>query len=225
MDNSIQHHVIYIHGFNSSPGSFKALQLKAFVEQNKLDLQYHAPMLSHWPEQAMETLEDLLESIKACDQHTGKITRILLVGSSLGGFYSTYLMARYPGLKAVLINPAVYPQELLPAYLGLNENLYTGEQYQLTQDHMQQLRRLHMAEPACTQNIKVLLQSDDEVLDYHRAENYYRQAEVVVIEGGDHGFQNFEQYFTMMLDFAGIDYPEQLAMPEENYVLSLRALV
>jgi predicted esterase YcpF (UPF0227 family) len=225
VDNSIQHHVIYIHGFNSSPGSFKALQLKAFVEQNKLDLQYHAPMLSHWPEQAMETLEDLLESIKACDQHTGKITRILLVGSSLGGFYSTYLMARYPGLKAVLINPAVYPQELLPAYLGLNENLYTGEQYQLTQDHMQQLRRLHMAEPACTQNIKVLLQSDDEVLDYHRAENYYRQAEVVVIEGGDHGFQNFEQYFTMMLDFAGIDYPEQLAMPEENYVLSLRALV
>lgn len=225
MDNSIQHHVIYIHGFNSSPGSFKALQLKAFVEQNKLDLQYHAPMLSHWPEQAMETLEDLLESIKACDQHTGKITRILLVGSSLGGFYSTYLMARYPGLKAVLINPAVYPQELLPAYLGLNENLYTGEQYQLTQDHMQQLRRLHMAEPACTQNIKVLLQSDDEILDYHRAENYYRQAEVVVIEGGDHGFQNFEQYFTMMLDFAGIDYPEQLAMPEENYVLSLRALV
>jgi len=225
VDNSIQHHVIYIHGFNSSPGSFKALQLKAFVEQNKLDLQYHAPMLSHWPEQAMETLEDLLESIKACDQHTGKITRILLVGSSLGGFYSTYLMARYPGLKAVLINPAVYPQELLPAYLGLNENLYTGEQYQLTQDHMQQLRRLHMAEPACTQNIKVLLQSDDEILDYHRAENYYRQAEVVVIEGGDHGFQNFEQYFTMMLDFAGIDYPEQLAMPEENYVLSLRALV
>ena len=71
----------------------------------------------------------------------------------------------------------------------------------------------------------MLLQSDDEVLDYHRAENYYRQAEVVVIEGGDHGFQNFEQYFTMMLDFAGIDYPEQLAMPEENYVLSLRALV
>ena len=61
MDNSIQHHVIYVHGFNSSPGSFKALQLKAFVEQNKLDLQYHAPMLSHWPEQAMETLEDLLE--------------------------------------------------------------------------------------------------------------------------------------------------------------------
>lgn len=225
MDNSIQHHIIYVHGFNSSPGSFKALQLKAFVEQNQLDLQYHAPMLSHWPEQAMASLQELLTSIKAQDQAAGKITRILLVGSSLGGFYSTYLMARYPGLKAVLINPAVFPQELLPAYLGLNENLYTGEQYELTQDHMQQLRKLHMAEPACCQNIKVLLQTNDEVLDYHRAENYYCQADVQTIEGGDHGFQNFEQHFTMMLDFAGIGYPEQLTMPEEDEVLKLRALV
>lgn len=225
MDNQIQHHIIYVHGFNSSPGSFKALQLKAFVEQNQLDLQYHSPMLSHWPEKAMDALEDLLEQIKADDQAAGKITRILLVGSSLGGFYSTYLMARYPGLKAVLINPAVFPQELLPAYLGLNENLYTGEQYELTQDHMQQLRKLHLAEPACTQNIKVLLQTDDEVLDYRRSENYYRQADVQIIEGGDHGFQNFEQHFTTLLDFAGISYPEQLTMPEEDEVLKLRALV
>lgn len=225
MDNSIQHHIMYVHGFNSSPGSFKALQLKAFVEQNQLDLKYHAPMLSHWPEKAMDALEDLLEQIKADDQANGKITRILLVGSSLGGFYSTYLMARYPGLKAVLINPAVFPQELLPAYLGLNENLYTGEQYELTQDHMQQLRKLHMAEPACTQNIKVFLQTDDEVLDYRRAENYYRQADVTIIEGGDHGFQNFEQHFTTLLDFAGIRYPEQLTMPEEAEVLKLRETV
>ncbi|MDX1398643.1 MAG: YqiA/YcfP family alpha/beta fold hydrolase [Oceanospirillum sp.] len=225
MDNSIQHHIMYVHGFNSSPGSFKALQLKAFVEQNQLDLKYHAPMLSHWPEKAMDALEDLLEQIKADDQANGKVTRILLVGSSLGGFYSTYLMARYPGLKAVLINPAVFPQELLPAYLGLNENLYTGEQYELTQDHMQQLRKLHMAEPACTQNIKVFLQTDDEVLDYRRAENYYRQADVTIIEGGDHGFQNFEQHFTTLLDFAGIRYPEQLTMPEEAEVLKLRETV
>jgi len=225
VDNSIQHHIMYVHGFNSSPGSFKALQLKAFVEQNQLDLKYHAPMLSHWPEKAMDALEDLLEQIKADDQANGKITRILLVGSSLGGFYSTYLMARYPGLKAVLINPAVLPQELLPAYLGLNENLYTGEQYELTQDHMQQLRKLHMAEPACTQNIKVFLQTDDEVLDYRRAENYYRQADVTIIEGGDHGFQNFEQHLTTLLDFAGIRYPEQLTMPEEAEVLKLRETV
>lgn len=225
MDNPIQHHIVYVHGFNSSPGSFKALQLKAFIEQNQIDARYHAPMLSHWPEQAMATLQALLKDLKSQDQQADKITRILLVGSSLGGFYSTYLMARHPGLKAVLVNPAVFPQELLPAYLGLNENLYTGEQYQLTQDHMQQLRHLHMAEPACTQNIKVLLQSDDEVLDYRRAENYYRQADVTVLKGGDHGFQNFEQHFTMMLDFAGITYPEQLIMPEEAYVLSLRASV
>jgi len=225
VDNPIQHHIIYVHGFNSSPGSFKALQLKAFIEQNQLEPIYHAPMLSHWPEKAMEALEDLLEEIKSSDQAKGKITRILLVGSSLGGFYSTYLMARYPGLKAFLINPAVFPQELLPAYLGLNTNLYTGEQYELTQDHMQQLRHLHLAEPACTQNIKVLLQADDEILDYRRAENYYRQADVTVIPGGDHGFQNFEQHFTDLLDFAGISYPDQLTMPEDDVVLKLREQV
>lgn len=225
MDTPIQHHIIYVHGFNSSPGSFKALQLKAFVEQNQLDLHYHSPMLSHWPQQAMETLEDLLEQIKADDHAAGKVTRILLVGSSLGGFYSTWLMSRYPGLKAALINPAVFPQELLPAYLGLNTNLYTGEQYELTQDHMQQLRKLHLAEPACCQNIKVFLQTDDEVLDYRRAENYYRQADVTIIEGGDHGFQNFEQHFTTLLDFAGIGYPEQLTLPEEAEVLKLRETV
>ena len=90
---------------------------------------------------------------------------------------------------------------------------------------MQQLRKLHLAEPACTQNIKVILQTDDEVLDYRRAENYYRQADVMVIEGGDHGFQNFEQHFTTVLDFAGISYPDQLTMPEDDEVLRLRSQV
>lgn len=225
MDTQIQHHLIYVHGFNSSPGSFKALQLRLFAEQNQLDLTYHAPMLSHWPEQAMAALESLLQDIREQARQQEKVARILLVGSSLGGFYSTWLMSRYPGLKAVLINPAVFPQELLPAYLGTNTNLYTGEQYELTRDHMQQLRHLHMAEPACCQNIWVLLQTGDEVLDYRRAENYYRQATVELIEGGDHGFIHFERYFSRMLAFAGIACPENPVMPEESEVLALRAQI
>jgi len=200
-----EYHLVYIHGFNSSPGSFKAQQLEAFVQLNKLAVQVHIPQLSHWPEQAMGQLTDLLETLSG---------RVLLIGSSLGGFYSTALLARYPEIKAVLVNPAVAAHDLLPAYLGPNENLYTGEKYQLTLEHMQQLKALYLSEVVGAERMLVLLQTEDETLDYRQAEQYYQNARLEIELGGNHSFERFEDKLESILQFGDIPYNRPLVKPD-----------
>lgn len=196
-------HLIYIHGFNSSPLSFKARQLKAHIHANQLDVKVHCPELSHWPEKAMQQLIELIKSL------SGEIT---LVGSSLGGFYSTALLAQQPKLKAVLVNPAVAPHRLLPAYLGDNENLYSGERYQLTLDHMHQLEQLYLAKPIGCERMLVLLQTADETLNYLDAVEYYAGAQLDISIGGSHGYDQFENKLAQLLDFADIDYQSPLTL-------------
>ena len=100
--------LIYIHGFNSSPASAKAQLVKARLEAKGRGAEYAAPALPHSPARAAEMLDRLVR------QHPGAA----LVGSSLGGYYATYLAEKY-GLKAALLNPAVRPYDLLKDHLGV----------------------------------------------------------------------------------------------------------
>src|SRR5688572_7024988 len=109
--------LIYIHGFNSSPASSKAQLLKARLEVLGRGAEFAAPALPHSPAQAAVLLDALVA------RHPGAA----LVGSSLGGFYATYF-AEKRGLKAVLLNPAVRPYELLRGELGVQRNFHTGEE-------------------------------------------------------------------------------------------------
>src|SRR5512145_1004181 len=108
--------LIYIHGFNSSPASAKAQVLKARLASLGRGAELAAPALPPSPVQAAALLDALAL------QHRGAA----LVGSSLGGYYATWLAEKH-GMRAVLLNPAVRPYELLGAYLGVQQNLYTGE--------------------------------------------------------------------------------------------------
>lgn len=183
---------VYIHGFNSSPASIKARQLEAKLQSLGRGAEFACPALSHWPREAMRQLEALIEG------HAPE--SVALVGSSLGGFYATWLTERH-GCRAVLVNPAVQAHLGLEAYLGPQRNLYTGETYELTREHLEQLRALHVASPKRIDRYFLMVTTGDEVLDYRAAVDKYTGARQLVIQGSDHGFAEFEQHLDAVIAF------------------------
>ncbi len=186
--------ILYLHGLNSSPLSQKASQLARALETMGAREQLKVPALHHHPRQAMLQLE----------AEVAELGRPLLVGSSLGGYYATHLAERF-GLKALLINPAVAPHRRFDGYLGPQTNLYTGEVWQLTEDHVTALAELETPAPEDAERYQVWLQTGDETLDYRQAADFYRGCALRIQAGGDHGFQGFAERLPALLAFAGFD--------------------
>lgn len=183
--------ILYIHGFNSSPLSTKAQLTKAYFAEHFMDIGFHCPQLPSNPKAAIELLAGIIE------QQPNE--RWALMGSSLGGYFSTYLAEKF-GIKAVLINPAVKPYELLADYIGEQQNPYTHERYQVEASHMDDLQQL-----SCKIIEKkyylVMVQSGDEVLDYRQAVAKYKNCELVVQQGGDHSFVDYDKMLPQIADF------------------------
>jgi len=186
--------LIYLHGFNSSPGSHKAQVLQRYMEERGLGDQYCCPALPHLPKRAIAAVEAEIA------RHAR--TSITLIGSSLGGFYSTYLAERHD-VRAVLINPAVYPHEDLRAFLGVQRNLHTQRQYELTEAHLRQWEKLYLP-TVRPQRYVLLVETGDETLDYRDAVKKYQGARQIVIEGGDHSLASFPEHIPLILEFAGL---------------------
>lgn len=189
--------ILYIHGFNSAPESKKATQLSSLMQRIGLGEQLRVPALHHHPREAIAQLEAAIS----------ELDRPLLVGSSLGGYYATYLADQHD-LKALLVNPAVSPHRMFDGYLGTQTNLYSGETWELTHDHVTALAALEVAAPQDPQRFQIWLQTGDETLDYRSAEKYYQACVLRIQAGGDHGYQGFAQQLPALLSFAGIS-PEQ----------------
>jgi predicted esterase YcpF (UPF0227 family) len=184
--------IVYLHGFNSAPHSHKAQVLRRYLAERGLEDHFVCPTLPHRPAEAIALVErGLAEHPKAT-----------LVGSSLGGFYATYL-AETHALAAVLINPAVRPQADLESYLGVQRNLYTGEEYVLTRQHIEEWRALDVS-VAHPERYLLLVETGDEVLDYRAAVQKYKGAKQLVIEGGDHSLRSFPDHLPLILEFAGL---------------------
>ena len=181
--------LIYIHGFNSSPASFKAKVLHDRLVAAGRAHEFVAPALPHSPAAAAQLLEALARG------HP----RAALVGSSLGGFYATWLAERL-ALRAVLVNPAVRPYELLAGHVGRQQNFHNGEEYDFTLGHVAELRALEVGALDPTRYF-LLVETGDEVLDYRQAVAKYRGARQLVIEGGDHGFSDFANHVDAVMDF------------------------
>jgi len=181
--------IVYLHGFNSSAQSHKALVLGRFLREQGGGAQYACPDLPPLAADAIREIEKLPLTRNSC-----------LVGSSLGGFYATYLVEKL-GCRAVLINPAIDPHVGLRAYLGPQKNLHTGEPYELTESHLREWEKLFV--PRITPSRYLLLvETGDEVLDYRRAVERYAGAEQVVVEGGDHSLQSFPRHLPLILEFS-----------------------
>jgi len=183
--------IVYLHGFNSSPYSGKAIQLGDYLLGLGRGDEYYCPALSNSPREAIAQVETRL---------LGNTQAVTLVGSSLGGFYATYLAEKH-GWKAVLINPAVHVHALLRKALGPQTNWHTGEQWVLTEDHLAELAAMDVARITRPERYLLMVQTGDEVLDYRDAVSYYANARNIVESGGDHGFIDFERHLSTILDF------------------------
>lgn len=187
--------LLYIHGFNSSALSFKAGVLRKRMAELRLADRFFCPELPPGPKRAISLIERCITS--------GGAQAVSLIGSSLGGYYATWLAERY-GVRAVLVNPAVRPYTLLEGSLGWQTNLYTGVKYELTREHLSELRDLEI-ETITPSRYFLMVETGDEVLDYREAVEKYRGCEELVIEGGDHGFGDFGTYVDRALAFCGIE--------------------
>jgi predicted esterase YcpF (UPF0227 family) len=186
--------IVYLHGFNSSPQSHKAQVLARYLAERGLGARCACPALPPLATQAIAAVEALIA------RHPG--VRLCFLGSSLGGYYATYLAEKHDA-AAVLINPAIEPHVGLRAYLGEQKNLHTGEPYRLTEAHLRAWQALWV--PRITPSRYLLIvETGDEVLDYRQALERYRGAEQAVIEGGDHSLQSFPRHLPRIVAFAGL---------------------
>lgn len=185
--------LLYIHGFNSSPLSLKASLMKSYCETHRSDIRVLIPQIPCFPEPAKAMLIELVERYKD-DFNIG------LVGSSLGGYFSTWLNDIY-GFRAVLVNPAVKPYELLQDFLGEQVNPYTQEHYVLKPEHVKTLRTLDVVNICAPESLWLLQQKEDEVLDYRQAVEKYAASKQTVESGGDHSFQQFERFPAEIIHF------------------------
>jgi uncharacterized protein len=180
--------IVYLHGFNSSPQSHKAQVMGKYLEERGWADRYACPALPPSAGDAIREIDRLQADARTC-----------FVGSSLGGFYATYLAEKL-GARAVLINPAIEPHVGLRAYLGPQKNLHSGEPYQLTEAHLREWERLYVRR-ITPQRYLLLVETGDEVLDYRKALERYAGAEQVVIQGGDHSLQSFPRHLPRILEF------------------------
>ena len=176
--------IVYLHGFISSPQSKKAVMLGDYLGNCVEGVAYRVPMLHHRPALAVEAI------LAACAKDPpGDLT---LVGSSLGGFYATVAAERL-GCRAALLNPAVHPHAHFARYLGPQRNLYTGETFELTPRHVEELRALDIAGITRPERYWLFVETADEVLDFREAVAFYEGACQTVVRGGDHSLVSFPE--------------------------------
>lgn len=186
--------IVYLHGFNSTPDSHKARALRAYMDARGLGHLFACPVLPHRPADAVRAIEG---EIARCEP-----AELTLVGSSLGGFYATHYAEKYR-CRAVLIQPAVFPYAGLEGMLGPQQNLHTGERYELTREHLEGWRSLAV-ERVDPERYLLLLETGDELLDWHEAARKYEGARMVIRDGGDHTLASFPEHIPRILAFAGI---------------------
>jgi hypothetical protein len=161
-------------------------------------LRYEVPALHHRPARAIAQVEEACRGVEPGD--------LTLVGSSLGGFYATVAAERF-GCRAALLNPAVHPHRHFDRFLGPQTNLYTGESFELTREHVEELRA--MDPPAITRPRRywLFVETADEVLDYREAVKYYAGALHEVVRGGDHTLVSFPEFIPEIVAWSQSDEP------------------
>lgn len=184
--------LIYLHGFRSSPASFKARCLQQYFEQRGAPERFICPQLPPSPQAAFELVHQITQAAGA--------DRYAVVGSSLGGFYATAL-AEATGCRAVLLNPAVWPARDLAQYIGEQTAWHSADRFFFRPGFIEELQTLTVENITQPERYFLLAATGDEVLDWREMTARYAGATQCVIEGSDHGLSDFEDYLERVVDF------------------------
>lgn len=189
-------HLLYLHGFRSSPQSAKARITAAWMQQHRPGVEWWCPQLPPSPREAMQLVHNRVADWPA--------TSAGVIGSSLGGFYATALAERL-GWRAVLLNPAVDPARDLTKYIGEISAWHSDERFFFEPGFIAELRRLAPASLTRLRRYFAVIAKGDEVLSWVEMRERYDGCRVKLLEGGDHALSDYEAaHLTDVMDFVGL---------------------
>ena len=200
-------HLLYLHGFRSSPHSVKAQKMAQIVARDYPGIKWWCPQLPPSPYQAMREIMATV-SLWPSDK---KFQQMAVVGSSLGGFYATWV-AEKMNCKAVLLNPAVDPARDLSRHIGEQTAWHDpNEKFFFAAEFVAQLRDLQAGSICWPQNYLVVIAKGDEVLDWREMTARYAGAHIRLLEGGDHAISDFDDHLPTILDFLALNAADSRA--------------
>ena len=191
-------HLLYLHGFRSSPQSAKARRMAAEVETLRgtgRAISWCCPQLPPSPTEADALIEAATNG--------WPVATTAVIGSSLGGFYAT-VWAERRGWRAVLLNPAVAPARDLAAYIG-EHHAWHGPalRFDFTAAHVAQLQAMRPAAITVPDRYLAVIAKGDELLDWREMQGRYPGARIKLLAGSDHALSDFEEHLPDILQFLG----------------------
>jgi len=187
-------HLLYLHGFRSSPQSTKARRMAAWVAEHRPEIEWHCPQLPASPREAISQQLALVRDWPAATS--------AVIGSSLGGFYATALAERL-GWRAVLLNPAVDPARDLAKYIGENKAWHSDEQFFFRAEYVDELRALTLERLTRPERYFAVIAKGDEVLDWREMSARYAGCRIKLLEGSDHALRDFDEHLPEVVAFLG----------------------
>ena len=187
--------LVYLHGFRSSPRSSKAVMtgeaVKASVTTgNTID--WYCPQLFASPKESMEMVTKYIDQSKA--------DRIVVIGSSLGGFYTNYLAEKY-GCKGVALNPAVRAARELAPHVGMMTSYDSDEPFDFRPEYIDELKALQVERISNPDRYFLIAAKGDELLDWREMSEFYQGANQLILEGSDHGIADYADHLPRVLEF------------------------
>ncbi|HWI09973.1 MAG TPA: YqiA/YcfP family alpha/beta fold hydrolase [Burkholderiaceae bacterium] len=188
-------HLLYLHGFRSSPQSTKARLTAAWLQQHRPDVHWWCPQLPASPRDALQLVMDGVADWPAAG--------IGVIGSSLGGFYATAVAERL-GCRAVLLNPAIDPARDLQTYIGETTAWHSDERFFFRAEFIAELRAIAPATLTRLDRYFAVIAKGDELLSWVEMSARYRGAAIRLLEGGDHALSDFDTHLPEVMAFLGI---------------------
>jgi predicted esterase YcpF (UPF0227 family) len=189
-------HILYLHGFRSSPRSFKAQLMGGWIRDHHPEVQWWCPQLPPSPRDAMAMVYETLAR--------WPVERMAVVGSSLGGFYAT-VVAERTGCRAALLNPAINPARDLAGYIGdLTSYHNPDDHFYFQPEYVTQLRVMTPRAITRPERYFAVVAKGDEVLDWREMADRYSNAPIRLIDGSDHAMSDFEAHLPHILRFLGL---------------------
>ena len=189
-------HLLYLHGFRSSPASFKARRLQAWCAAHRPDVLRWCPQLPPSPQAALALINSGITTWPAAT--------MVVAGSSLGGFYAT-AVAQARGCRALLLNPAVNPARDLARHIGEQTQFHAPEEHFVFRpEFIDALAALSVPAITRPQRYSVVIAKGDEVLDWREMLAHYHAANVLLLDGSDHGLSDFEDHLPFVLQALGL---------------------
>ena len=186
-------HLLYLHGFRSSPQSAKARLVAQIMATQHPQVQWWCPQLPPSPREAMAML---MQGMADWPRDS-----MAVMGSSLGGFYATYV-AEQTGCPAVLLNPAINPARDLEKYIGEQSSWHDPqERFFFKPEFVQELRDLTPTRLTQLERYFAIIAKGDEVLDWREMCAHYPGAHLLLLEGSDHSITDFDDHLSFLLEF------------------------